>query len=187
MNDVTRMLRAMEHGDAASAHELLPVIYEELRKRAAAILNGKKWATNDTASLVSEVYLRLFANNAGHWNDRGHFFAVASTVMRNILVDQARKRQAAVNGGNLRRVDVNCDDLEAKADADLLALDVALERLEKVHPEVADVVQLRYFGGRTIEETAAALGVSAKTVNNRWAFARAKLRKLLDVDDTPPA
>jgi len=185
MNEVTKMLRAIEQGDTESAHKLLPVIYEELRKRAALILNGKKWGEKETASLVNEVYLKLFAKNVGHWNDRGHFFATAAKAMREILVDQARKRQAAVRGGGKKRIDVDCDDLAAKADAELLALDVALEQLAKDHPEAAEVVQLRYFAGRTIEETAAALGIAPRTADKKWAFAKSKLRKLMTVDDLP--
>jgi RNA polymerase sigma factor (TIGR02999 family) len=183
MDEVTVMLHAAEQGDVESAHKLLALVYEELRRRAAVLLNGQKWGPKDSASLVSDVYLKLFGKNVAHWNDRAHFFATAAKAMREILVDEARGRHAKRRGGGRRRADVNPDDLAAKADAELLALDVALERLAKDHPDVAKLVQLRYFAGQTIEDAAAALGIAPRTADKKWAFAKSKLRKLMDLDD----
>ena len=178
MSEVTRILSAIEQGDPRAAEQLLPLVYDALRKLAAErMAQEKPGQTLQATALVHEAYLRLVdAEKAQHWNSRGHFFAAAAEAMRRILVEQARRKRRLRHGGDRKRIDL--DQLELSADEaadDLLALDEALAKLAEEEAEAAQVVQLRYFAGLTIEQTAAALGMSVRTANRHWAFARAWL------------
>jgi RNA polymerase sigma factor (TIGR02999 family) len=176
--DVTQILNAIEAGDPRAAAELLPLVYDELRKLAAARLAEEKpGQTLQPTALVHEAYLRLVGGQPQDWNGRGHFFAAAAEAMRRILVEQARRKGRLRHGGGRRRVELGdgCPPAGPTPDDDLLALDDALTRLEAGQPEVAAVVKLRYFAGLTAEEAAAALGISLRTANRHWAFARAWL------------
>jgi RNA polymerase sigma factor (TIGR02999 family) len=184
MSDVTRILTQIEQGDPAAAEQLLPLVYEELRKLAAAKLaHEKPGQTLQATALVHEAFLRLGVTpgqEAGdakrHWDGRGHFFAAAAEAMRRILIDQARRREAFKRGGMMQRQDL--DDVQIavpEPSVDLLALDEALSRFEKVDPPKAALVRLRYFAGLTIPQAAEALGISATTADRYWAYARAWL------------
>jgi RNA polymerase sigma factor (TIGR02999 family) len=182
MNDVTLILAAIEQGDSHAAEKLLPIVYEELRKLAAhKLADERPGQTLQATALVHEAFLRLVNNSeAQRWNSRGHFFGAAAEAMRRILVEQARHKQRVRHGGGLQRVDLDGQlAISSAADDDLLALDEALERLSAEQSEAAEVVKLRYFAGLTIEETAAALDVSVRTVNRHWAYARAWLYQQL--------
>ena len=164
---VTQLLSAIEHGDADAAAQLLPLVYEELRKLAAA-----KMAT----ALVHEAWIRLAGGQQQHWDSRRHFFAAAAEAMRRILVEKARCRQRARHGGGLERVDVDEVEIASGVRQDqLIALDDALAKLELEDPQKAEVVKLRYFVGMSNEETAETLGLSVATVERYWSFAKAWL------------
>jgi RNA polymerase sigma factor (TIGR02999 family) len=182
MSEVTRILSAIEQGDPSAAAQLLPLVYDELRQLAAQKLAQEKpGQTLQATALVHEAYLRLVdGEQAQPWNNRGHFFAAAAEAMRRILVEQARRRQADKRGGGRPRVDLP-EDLAAP-DAlsdDLLALDEALDRLERHDPDAARLVKLRYFAGLSHQETAAALGISRGAADRLWALARAWLFRQL--------
>jgi RNA polymerase sigma factor (TIGR02999 family) len=182
MTDVTQILSRIESGDLNAAEQLLPLVYDELRKLAAARLaHEKPGQTVDGTALVHEAYLRLVGTSvAPQWNSRGHFFAAAAEAMRRILVEQARRKHRVRHGGELHRIDLDSQlQLSSQVDDDLLALDEALERLATEESETAAVVKLRYFAGLTIEETALALNISVRTVNRHWAYARAWLHQKL--------
>jgi RNA polymerase sigma factor (TIGR02999 family) len=178
MNDVTRILSAIEQGDSNAAEELLPLVYQELRKLAAAKLSKEKTGHSlQPTVLVHEAYLRLVdVDQPQQWNGRGHFFGAAAEAMRRILVDFARRKNSEKHGGQLRRVSLD-DDLAATRDreVDLLALDEALARLEQRWPDKANLVKLRYFAGLTIPEASRAIGVSRATGERYWTFAKAWL------------
>jgi RNA polymerase sigma factor (TIGR02999 family) len=179
MNEVTRILSAIEQGDAQAAEQLLPLVYAELRRLAARKLAREKpGQTLQATALVHEAYLRLVdTEKAGHWDSRGHFFAAAAEAMRRILVDRARDRRRLKRGGSRRRQDLDLDALTAP-DAppdDLLDLDDALDRLGHVDARAAALVKLRLFAGLTLDQAAAALGVSPRTADFDWRFARAWL------------
>ena len=177
MSEVTRILSAIEGGDPSAAGELLPLVYDELRKLAALKLaHEKPGQTLDATALVHEAYLRL-VGGAGErsYRDRSHFFAAAAQAMRRILVDSARRKQTRKRGGGRRRQEL--DGVAAPApDAELLALDEALERLATRDPQKARLVELRYFAGLTGEQAAAVLGISPTTADRHWAYARAWLQ-----------
>lgn len=181
--DITHILNAIDAGDARAAAELLPVVYAELRKLAAAHLaNEPAGQTLQPTALVHEAYLRLVGGaNPETWNHRGHFFAAASVAIRRILIDNARRKHRQKRGGEFNRV-----DLEAASPAlpepaeDLLALDEALSKLAGVHPREAELVQLLYFGGLTLPEAARSLGVSPRTAGRLWSFSRAWLRREIE-------
>jgi RNA polymerase sigma factor (TIGR02999 family) len=177
MAAVTEVLAAAARGEPGAAAELLPLVYAELRRLAAARLTEERPGhTLDPTALVHEAYLRLVGGQT--FDGRGHFFAAAAEAMRRILVDAARRRNAAKRGGALNRVEVAEVTLAAPEGppvGDLLALDDALDRLTAEHPEKADLVKLRYFAGLTIEEAATALGVSPATAKRHWTYARAWL------------
>ena len=189
MSDATRLLRSAAAGDPHAAAELLPLIYEELRKLAAQRLGQEKpGQTLQATALVHEAYLRLVdQDQTRRWDGRGHFFAAAAEAMRRILIDSARRRRSIKGGGDRRRADLA--DVEPVIDppepVDLLALDEALSKLQAKDPRQAEVVKLRFFAGLGIEETARAMGISASTVDNEWAHARAWLRLEMDRDRTP--
>jgi|SRR5262245_14809006 len=178
MADVTRILGAAAAGDPRAAADLLPLVYDELRKLAAARLaNERPGDTLQPTALVHEAYLRLVgAGAARDWNGRGHFFAAAAECMRRILVDAARARAARKRGGAWRRIDLNSGDLVAQAAPDdLLTLDETLDRLARHDPPAAQLVKLRYFAGLSVDRAGEALGLSRTAAYERWAFARAWL------------
>jgi RNA polymerase sigma factor (TIGR02999 family) len=187
MHDVTQILTAIEHGDTQAAEKLLPLVYDELRKLAAQRLAQEQpGQTLQATALVHEAYLRLVdKKQAQHWNSRGHFFAAAAEAMRRILVESARRKHRIRRGGGRERLDLEQLDLADEGPAeDLLALDEALRRLAAEEKAVAAVVELRYFAGLTIEQAAAALGISVRTANRHWAYAKAWLYQQLTPGDS---
>ncbi|HMF15093.1 MAG TPA: ECF-type sigma factor [Gemmataceae bacterium] len=189
MPDVTQILNAIEQGDPRAAEQLLPLVYDELRKLAAGrIAREKPGQTLDGTALVHEAYLRLVASpgrssgeSAPQWNSRGHFFAAAAEAMRRILVENARRKKAAKAGGGWQRQELL--DAELAVDStgdDLFAVDEALTRFAAEHPRAARLVHLRFFLGLTLEEAAAHLGLQVRTAYRDWAYARAWLRRELD-------
>jgi RNA polymerase sigma factor (TIGR02999 family) len=182
MNDVTRILSDIEHGDPRAAEQLLPLVYDELRKLAAAKLAQEKpGQTLQATALVHEVYLRLVdVERAQQWNSRGHFFAAAAEAMRRILVEQARRKRRLKHGGGRAREPGEVDALAGPERPErLLALDEALERLSRTNPQAGELVKLRYFAGCSNAEAASLLGVSPRKANQVWAYARAWLREEL--------
>lgn len=189
-SDVTRILSAIEQGDPSAADQLLPLVYDELRKLAAQKLAQEKPnQTLQATALVHEAYVRLVeADNTAHWNSRGHFFGAAAEAMRRILVEGARLKNTKKRGGELRRV--NLDGLEVEspyANEKLLALDEALAKLEKLNPMQARLVNLRWFAGLSIKDAADILGISTATADRSWAYARAWLQREMTKDDQPGA
>ena len=180
MNDVTRILSAIEQGDVGASERLLPLVYDELRQLAARRLAREKpGQTLQATALVHEAYLRLVDSEGTRpWHGRGHFFAAAAEAMRRILIDSARRKRRPKHGGDRHRVDLDdAGDAIAPPVEDLLALDEALEKLVTEDPVSADLVKLRYFAGLSIDEAAEALGMSPRTADRRWAYARAWLRQ----------
>ena len=180
MDEVTHILSAIEQGDEQAAGQLLPLVYEELRKLAARKLAREKpGRTLQATALVHEVYLRLVdAKQAQHWNSRGHFFAAAAEAMRRILVENARRKQSRKHGGHLARQDFNAVDVAAPETSDeLLALDEAVQKLAAQDKAAADVVQLRFFAGLPLPEVAKLLAISPRTADRLWAYARAWLHQ----------
>jgi RNA polymerase sigma factor (TIGR02999 family) len=194
MSEVTRILSAIEQGDQGAAEQLLPLVYDELRKLAAQRLALEKpGQTLDATALVHEAYLRLLGDGADRsdesglaWNNRGHFFAAAAEAMRRIVIENARRKRRLRHGGGRQRLDLDGLNLAAaEPAADLLALDAALERLAAEENTVAELVKLRYFAGLTTADAAAALGISLRTANRHWAYAKAWLyRELRGQDST---
>ena len=178
MNEVTILLDAAAAGDCQAAAELLPIVYDELRKLAAAWMDGEAPGnTLNGTALVHEAYLRLVQpGDAARWQNRGHFFAAAAESMRRILVDAARRKRARKHGGGMRRHDATEIEIaESVSNDDLVALDEALDRFAALDPQKADLVKLRYFAGLTIEQAAEALGISLATANRHWAYSKAWL------------
>jgi RNA polymerase sigma factor (TIGR02999 family) len=178
VNDVTKILSQVESGDPSAAEQLLPLVYEELRKLAAAKLaHEKPGQTLQATGLVHEAYLRLVGvEKSQHWNSRGHFFGAAAEAMRRILINRARDKARLKRGGQLHKLDLEKVDLAVDAPYDdLLALDESIERLAAENSECASVVKLRFFAGLSIDEVAAALDISASTAKRHWAYARAWL------------
>jgi RNA polymerase sigma factor (TIGR02999 family) len=188
MQDVTRILSAMDQGDPSAARELLPLVYTELRNLAAQKLAQEKpGQTLQATALVHEAYLRLVGTEDPGWNSRGHFFAAAAEAMRRILVEQARRKLRPKHGGDRTRIrDEDLDMSAPEEPAMLLALDEALDRLAGADPKVAELVKLRYFAGLTINQAAQALGVSPRTADSLWAYAKAYLLKEMRDGNTPP-
>jgi RNA polymerase sigma factor (TIGR02999 family) len=179
MSDVTRILDAIEQGEPHAAEQLLPLVYEELRRLAAEKLARESpGQTLQATALVHEAYLRLVdVPQAQHWTSRGHFFAAAAEAMRRILVERARHKQSLKAGGGHRRVELpDVAGLSDDAGEDLLALEEALEKLEQKDKRKADLVKLRFFAGLTNEQAAQVLGISTSTADNDWAYARSWLR-----------
>ncbi len=175
---VTQILGQIETGDPAAAEQLLPLVYDELRKLAAQRLaHEKPGQTLQSTALVHEAYIRLVdVQKAQHWDSRGHFFAAAAEAMRRILVNNARRKASIKQGGDFQRIDLaEFAEPSCNSQVDLLALDEALQQLEAEQPEQAQVVKLRYFAGCTVEETAQILGVSRATAQRTWSYARAWL------------
>jgi RNA polymerase sigma factor (TIGR02999 family) len=179
MTDVTQILSKIESGDPSAAEQLLPLVYDELRKLAAAKLRHEKpGQTLQATALVHEAYLRLVGiDTAQHWNSRGHFFAAAAEAMRRILIENARRKQAHKSGGRHTRVPLEDADLPELDDSErLLAIDDALGKLAAEAPDVAELVKLRVFARLTVNEAANALGISRTTAFRHWTYARAWLR-----------
>ncbi|HYT89370.1 MAG TPA: ECF-type sigma factor [Gemmataceae bacterium] len=189
MNEVTRILSDLAQGDAHAAGQLLPLVYEELRKLAAArMAEEAPGHTLNATALVHEAYLRLIEPaDAARWDNRGHFFAAAAEAMRRILVEAARRKRREKHGGDRQRLDLDAAQPAAPdARHDLVALDDALTRLEAEDPQAAKLVELRHFTGLSVAEAALALGISPRTADRVWAFARAWLhRELADTAANP--
>jgi RNA polymerase sigma factor (TIGR02999 family) len=186
MGEVTQLLDAAAAGDLKAAGELLPLVYDELRKLAAArMAQEKPGQTLQATALVHEAYLRLVGpEDTPRWRGRGHFFAAAAEAMRRILVDQARRNLSQRRGGQLERQPIEDWEVEAPEPAlDVLAVHEALERFQSVDATAAEIVKLRYFAGLTIAQAAEALGISASTADRSWAYARAWLHTALKHDN----
>lgn len=180
MSDVTRILTAIDQGDPHAAEQLLPLVYDDLRRLAAQrIAKEKPGQTLEATALVHEAYLRLVdPNRALHWSSRGHFFAAAATAMRRILVDNARHKQSRKRGGSLKRRHLNALEIATpEIPEDLLALDEALTKLAATDKTAADLVHLRFFAGLPLTEAAQLLGISSRKADRLWAYARAWLHQ----------
>ena len=186
---VSRILEAAEPGDPSAADQLLPLVYDELRALAHQRLAKEPPGQSiQTTVLVHEAYLRLVGDPDLRWANRAHFFAAAAKAIRRILVDRARKRRAVKHGGGRARVsldqlEVTCDDTGPIGPEDFVALDEALDRLDRIDPRKAQIVMLRYFVGLTIHDTAQALGLSRTTIKDQWQFARAWLYREMTRND----
>jgi RNA polymerase sigma factor (TIGR02999 family) len=181
MSEVTRILSAIQEGDSHAAEQLLPLVYDELRKLASQRLAQEKpGQTLEATALVHEAYVRLVdTDKAQHWDNRAHFFAAAAEAMRRILVEQARRKGRRRHGGGLQRVDLLDAEVAVvpSTDEEILLLDEALSRLAAARPQAAELVKLRFFSGITVEEAARMLNLSSRTARRLWVFARAWLRR----------
>jgi RNA polymerase sigma factor (TIGR02999 family) len=188
MSDVTRILEQIERGDPHAAQELLPLVYDELRKLAAQkMVQEGPGQTLQATALVHEAYLRLVGTEGRGWNSRGHFFAAAAEAMRRILIERARRMHAARRGGGQNRLDLDPAELAApERSDDLLALDEALEQLAIKDARKAELVKLRYFAGLTMEQAAEALGISTATAHRDWNYARAWLHRSITGNSGAP-
>jgi len=179
MSDVTRILNAIERGDAQATDKLLPLVYEELRVLAAQKLSHEApGQTLQATALVHEAYLRLIGDEPQTWENHGHFFAAAAEAMRRILIEHARQRQTHKRGGDRERIDLDeviLSDEGGRAFDEIMAVDEALQKLEKKDKLKADLVKLRFYAGLTIEQSAQSLGISLTTAKTHWAYARAWL------------
>jgi RNA polymerase sigma factor (TIGR02999 family) len=183
MSEVTRILSAIENGDPSAAGQLLPLVYDELRRLAAhKLAQERPGQTLQATALVHEAYLRLVdTEKVQQWQSRGHFFAAAAEAMRRILIEQARRKQRQRHGGGLQRVELLEDDLAVvPAGEPILLLDEALTRLAAIRPQAAQLVQLRFFAGLTVDEAALAIGIAARTARRLWVFAQAWLRHQME-------
>lgn len=175
-HDVTQLLVAWGHGDEAAADQLIPLVYGQLRRIARNRLRGEFASqTLQSTDLINEAYVRLVEQSV-NWQSRAHFYGIAARLMRQILIDKARARHALKRGGDQQQISLADVDGEFKQSRDLLALNEALEALSQIDPKRSEIVELRFFGGLTIEETAEVLGVSAPTVERSWRAARAWLQ-----------
>jgi RNA polymerase sigma factor (TIGR02999 family) len=182
VSDVTHILDRVKTGDASAASELLPLVYDELRKLAAArMAQEKQGHTLQPTALVHEAWLRLTGDQDQNWNGRAHFFGAAAEAMRRILIESARRKQAQRHGGNVERIALDHVDLPSPGqNEDWIELDEALTKLESLDPQKAQFVKLRYFVGLSLEEAAATLGVSVPTASRWWSYARAWLAKEIE-------
>lgn len=187
MNDVTQILSRIESGDPKAAEQLLPLVYNELRRLASQRLSQEKpGQTLQATALVHEAYLRLVeGERAQRWNSRGHFFAAAAEAIRRILVDQARQKRSQRHGGSFQRVELSQVEPAVRIEQlDMLALDEALEQLAARDPRAAELVKLRFFAGLTVSEAARALAISVATAENDWAYAKSWLKLQLSMNDS---
>ena len=187
MSEVTQILKALERGQSQAAEELLPLVYEELRRLAAwHLANERPGQTLQATALVHEAYLRLVGADDPQWNSQRHFFGAAAEAMRRILIGNARRKKRLKHGGNLERVDIEDLDIPCPMpDDDLLALDEALNRLAELDARAAELVKLCFFVGLTQEQAAEQLGVSISTVERTWAYARAWLFREIQKQRNP--
>ena len=190
MTDVTRILNAIEQGDTKAADELLPLVYEELRRLAARKMSHEPpGQTLQATALVHEAYIRLVGSEAQNWSGRTHFFTAAAEAMRRILIDNARRKKSQKRGGGEQRIDLAkaaaLGDNQEELD-DLIALNEALEKLSKENKIEADLIKLRYFAGLTCKQAAELLGISLSTANEHWAYARARLLVEISKGDEIP-
>jgi RNA polymerase sigma factor (TIGR02999 family) len=186
MHEVTRILSAIEQGEPQAAEQLLPLVYDELRRLAEEIMTQEKpGQTLQATALVHEAYIRLVDTaKAQDWDSRGHFFAAAAEAMRRILINRARDKGRFKRGGHLRRVDLEKVELAVDApNEELMAIDEVLAQLAEENPECANVVKLRFFAGLSVDEAAAALGISASTAKRHWVYARARIFDALRPDE----
>lgn len=184
MSEVTRILKAIDEGNAQVANELLPLVYDELRRLAAQKLSQEKpGQTLQATALVHEAYIRLLGSEDQKWDDRGHFFACAAEAMRRILVDNARRKRTLKQGGEFKQHDLD-ESIKAPTAVsdDLVAVDEALSKLARTDATSAELVKLRYFAGFTVKEAAEILGVSPRTADYLWAYARAWLLEEIERD-----
>jgi RNA polymerase sigma factor (TIGR02999 family) len=183
MSDVTLILQKIEHGDPRAAEQLLPLVYQELRKLAASKMGRESAAqTLQPTALVHEAWLRLGGDSQQPWQNRAHFFGAAAEAMRRILIDRARRRSAQRHGGGQQRVnadDIDLADESQRADDQLLGVHEALEKFAKEEPQKAELVKLRYFAGLTLEEAANAMGIPEGTAKRWWTYSRARLYREL--------
>jgi RNA polymerase sigma factor (TIGR02999 family) len=195
MTEVTQILDQIRHGNRSAASELLPLVYAELRRLAVHRMSKEKpGLTLQPTALVHEAYIRLVGDAAIEWDGRSHFFAAAAEAMRRILIENARRRQSLKHGGGVRRRELADEDaMVIVEDIDeLLDLDAALTKLAAHEPELAKLVELRYFAGLTVEEAAEAMSISTRTVKRNWAFARAWLGREMNrepairITESPP-
>jgi RNA polymerase sigma factor (TIGR02999 family) len=188
MSEVTRILSAIEQGEPHAADQLLPLVYDELRKLAAARLAQEQpGQTLQPTALVHEAYLRLVdVETAQHFNSKGHFFAAAAEAMRRILVDNARRKQSQKRGGGHARVDLDQFAASPEDPGDVLDIDAALEGLAGADPQAAELVKLRFFAGLTVPQAASALGISPRSADFLWAYARAWLLRFLGGGEQQP-
>jgi RNA polymerase sigma factor (TIGR02999 family) len=187
MSDVTRILQSIEDGDPKAAAELLPLVYEELRKLAAAkMAQENPGHTLQSTALVHDAYLRLVdVDKARHWDSRGHFFSAAAEAMRRILVESARRKARVRHGAGRRQIEMSEIALNTPlAPDDLLALDEALDRLQSDDPAAAELVRLRFFAGMSMQEAADVIGIPLRTAERNWAYARTRLHQDLSADDS---
>jgi RNA polymerase sigma factor (TIGR02999 family) len=184
MSEVTRILSDIEEGDPHAAEQLLPLVYQELRRLAAQKLAQEKpGQTLQATALVHEAYLRLVdTDKVQHWNGRGHFFAAAAEAMRRILVENARRKQADKRGGRARRIALDDASIDNHSADEILDIDEALTRLAAEDPQASRLIQLRYFAGLSIEEAAEVVGISRSSAYEHWSYARVRLKTLLDGD-----
>jgi len=189
MSEVTRILDAVQQGDPKAAQDLLPLVYNELRRLAASkIAQEAPGQTLQATALVHEAWLRIAGGNAQTWEGRRHFFAAAAEAMRRILVEAARRKKRLKHGGNAARVEVDAVDLPAPMpDDELLALDEALTRLAEVNPQATELVKLCFFVGLTQKQAAKELGVSVSSAERLWAYARAWLFRAMRQGSSPVA
>lgn len=187
MQEVTRILAAIEEGDSRGSEQLLPLVYDELRRLAAHRLSQEKpGQTLSATALVHEAYVRLVGDKEARWDSQGHFFAAAARAMRHILIERARSRRREKRGGGAIRLDINVNTLALDSVPDqILDLDEALIRLAEEDRVKAELVELRYFAGMSLKEAAAVLGISIATADRYWAYARAWLYDALRCDQEP--
>ena len=182
MSDVTQILSQIESGDTSAAEQLLPLVYNELRRLAAhRLADEKPGQTLQATALVHEAYVRLVdRDQAQHWNSRSHFFGAAAEAMRRILVDNARRKKSLKQGGRFQRRDAPLDALsEPEVAEEILAIDEALAQLARENPPVAKLVELKFFAGLTLDEAGSALGISVRTANRYWTYAKAYLHNVI--------
>lgn len=183
MSNVTQLLRKLEEGEASATSDLLPLVYEELRKLAASKLSGEKLSPSiQPTLLVHDAFVRLVDRELQQqWNSRGHFFSAAAEAMRRILIERARRKKSAKHGGEFQRISLyECSSENTEDTVDLLALNEALDEFDEAWPEKSKLVKLRYFAGLTVAEAAQAMQISESTAERYWRFARAWLYDKLD-------
>lgn len=188
MSELTQILDKIQKGDRAATNELLPLVYAELRRLAVHRMRKEQpGATLQPTALVHEAYMRLVGNADVQWDGRSHFFGAAAEAMRRILIEGARRRKSLKHGGNIQRRELSESDavVDAENSAELLDLDAALTKLAADEPELAKLVELRYFAGLSVDEAAQALGISPRSVKRNWAYARAWLGREMNGTTSP--